>query len=124
MLSPLQRRLRQIIDTIPEAADVALAGGGALIVRGVVARPTSDLDYFATSLRDVDRLLPALEARLEREGIRTRRVQDHPASPGSAFLMGVTPRGSTWLGTYGCGRRRRSKEVSSFPSGSWELTSS
>ena len=78
MLSPLQRRLRQIIDTIPEAANVALAGGGALIVRGVVARPTSDLDYFAASLRDVDRLLPALEAHLEREGLRTRRVQDHP----------------------------------------------
>ncbi|MDE0137984.1 MAG: nucleotidyl transferase AbiEii/AbiGii toxin family protein [bacterium] len=78
MLSPLQRRLRQIIDTIPEAADVALAGGGALIVRGVVARATADLDYFATSLRDVDRLLPALEARLEQEGLRTGRVQDHP----------------------------------------------
>ena len=78
MLSPLQRRLRRIIDTIPEAADVALAGGGALIVRGVVARPTADLDYFATSSRDVDRLLPALEARLEGEGLRTRRVQNHP----------------------------------------------
>ena len=78
MLSPLQRRLRRIIDTIPEAADVALAGGGALIVRGVVARPTADLDYFATSSRDVDRLLPALEARLEGEGLCTRRVQDHP----------------------------------------------
>ena len=53
MLSPLQRRLRQIIHTIPEARDVALAGGGALIVRGVAARPTADLDYFATSPGEV-----------------------------------------------------------------------
>jgi hypothetical protein len=78
MLSPLQRRLRQIIDTIPEAGNVALAGGGALIVRGVVARPTADLDYFATSSGEVDRLLPALEACLEGEGLRARRVQAHP----------------------------------------------
>ena len=60
MLSPLQRRLMRIIDTIPEAADVALAGGGALIVRGVIACPTADLDYFATSSGEVDRLLPGL----------------------------------------------------------------
>ena len=77
MLSPLQRHLRRIIDTIPEAGNVALAGGGALIVRGVVARPTADLDYFATSSGEVDRLLPALEACLEEEGLRVRRVQAH-----------------------------------------------
>ena len=61
---------------------VALVGGGALIVRGVVERPTADLDYFATSSRDVDRLLPALEARLEGEGLRTRRVQHDPSGSG------------------------------------------
>ena len=33
MLSPLPRRLRRIIDTIPEAGNVALAGGRALIVQ-------------------------------------------------------------------------------------------
>ncbi len=78
MLSDLQRRLRRIINEIPEAGDVALAGGGALIVRGVVARMTSDLDYFAESAEVVDRLVPALETRLAGEGLGISRVQVVP----------------------------------------------
>ena len=64
MLDPLQEQLREIVDNLPESQTVALAGGGALVARGVVARPTQDLDYFATSQNDVDRLAVALEKRL------------------------------------------------------------
>ena len=46
---PLQQQLRAILDLLPEAQDFALAGGGALIVQGVVSRPTRDLDYFGPS---------------------------------------------------------------------------
>lgn len=43
MLDPLQQQLRAIVDLLPEGEDFALAGGGALIVRGVITRPTGDL---------------------------------------------------------------------------------
>ena len=49
-----------------------------------MARPTADLDYFATSADEVDRLLPALEARLGREGLQSERVQ---VGPGFARLI-------------------------------------
>ena len=42
MLTALQHRLRHLVDEIPEAGNVALAGGGALIVLGVVDRFTTD----------------------------------------------------------------------------------
>ena len=47
MLTDLQRRVRSIVASLPEGAAVALAGGGALIVTGVVRRGTGDLDFFA-----------------------------------------------------------------------------
>ena len=78
MLSALQRRVRRIISETPEAENVALAGGGALVVRGVVTRPTADLDYFATSSDEVDRLLATLESRLESGGLSVSRVQVYP----------------------------------------------
>ena len=78
MLTALQHGLRQLVDEIPEAGNVALAGGGALIVLGVDDRFTTDLDYFATSEDEVNRLLPALETRLRHEGLGVERV--HVAS--------------------------------------------
>ena len=54
---------------------MALAGGAALIVRGVVDRPTRDLDFFATTPEEVNRLLPPLEALLIEEGLDVQRVQ-------------------------------------------------
>ncbi len=75
MLSPLQDRLRQLVARLPEADTVALAGGAALIVRGVVDRPTRDLDFFATTPEEVNRVLPALEALLVEEGLDVQRVQ-------------------------------------------------
>ncbi len=60
MLSPLQERLRRLVAQLPDTDTVALAGGAALIVRGIVDRATRDLDFFATSPEEVDRLLPQL----------------------------------------------------------------
>jgi hypothetical protein len=75
MLSPLQERLWKLMAQIPEAETVALAGGAALIVRGVVDRPTHDLDFFATSAEEVNRVLPSLEASLRNAGLEVRRIQ-------------------------------------------------
>ena len=75
MLSPLQDRLRQLVARLPDADTMALAGGAALIVRGVVDRPTRDLDFFATTPEEVNRVLPQLEALLIEEGLDVQRVQ-------------------------------------------------
>lgn len=75
MLSPLQKRLWRLVGGLPEAESVALAGGAALIVRGIVERPTRDLDFFATSAEEINRLLPALEASLRESGLKVQRVQ-------------------------------------------------
>lgn len=78
MLDPLQERLRQIIDSLPETQTAVLAGGGALIARGVVSRLTQDLDYFATSQQDVDRLAAVLEQHLAGEGLAVDAVRVLP----------------------------------------------
>lgn len=75
MLSPLQERLWRLVARLQEAETVALAGGAALIVRGFVDRPTRDLDFFATSPEEVNRLLPTLEALLTESGLAVLRVQ-------------------------------------------------
>ncbi len=75
MLSSLQERLWRLVSQLPEAETVALAGGAALIVRGVVDRPTRDMDFFATSPEEVNLVLPSLEALLEAEDLEVQRVQ-------------------------------------------------
>lgn len=67
MLTDLQRRVRGIVAGLPEGAAVALAGGSALIVTGVVHRGTDDLDFFTAHPQPVAPMLDALE-----------RVQDEP----------------------------------------------
>lgn len=75
MLSPLQERLRRLVAQLPEAETLALAGGAALIVKGIVSRPTRDLDFFATSSEEVNRILPPLEDLLTQHGLEVNRVQ-------------------------------------------------
>lgn len=43
VLSPLQERVAEIVASLDEATDFALAGDGALIARGDVQRQTRDL---------------------------------------------------------------------------------
>jgi hypothetical protein len=70
-----------MVAQLPEARDFALAGGGALVVRGVVERPTQDLDFFATAPDSVDRLRPVLERALRDQGLT---VEMRRAVPGFA----------------------------------------
>lgn len=46
MLTPLQERIAEIVNGLPEAQEFALAGAGGLLVRGLIDRQTRDLDYF------------------------------------------------------------------------------
>jgi hypothetical protein len=72
-LSRLQARIAGAVAALPEAEGFALAGGGALVVLGIVERPTEDLDYFATVPDAVDRLGPALERSLDEQGLTVER---------------------------------------------------
>jgi hypothetical protein len=76
VLSELQLRVARLVAQLPEAESFALAGGGALIVRGDVERQTRDLDFFGPSIDAVDALVPAVEKALRRDGIAVERVLD------------------------------------------------
>lgn len=75
MLSALQQRVALVLADLPEAEGFALAGGGALIVRGAVDRETHDLDFFVGDADAVDRLLPVLEAALGADQLAVERRQ-------------------------------------------------
>jgi hypothetical protein len=68
-LSRLQAEVAHIVAQLPEARGFALAGGGALVVLGIVDRPTQDLDFFATAPEAVDVLGPAVERALSAAGL-------------------------------------------------------
>jgi len=75
VLSALQQCVALVLAGLPEAEGFALAGGGALVVRGAVDRETHDLDFFVGEADAVDRLLPALESALSAEQITVERRQ-------------------------------------------------
>jgi hypothetical protein len=74
----------EIVAGLDEARDFALAGGGALIVRGEIQRQTRDLDFFGLTVSAVDRLVPAVDRALQAAGLVVRQVQE---SPGFARLI-------------------------------------
>lgn len=78
MLNGLQRRVARLVAGLAESEDFALAGGAALIVRGLVERTTRDLDYFATTSDAVAGLFPALEAALRDDGLTVVRRRSTP----------------------------------------------
>lgn len=78
VLTRLQGQVAAIVARQPEAADFALAGGGALIIRGEVARQTRDLDFFGPSPEAVDRLIPVVEAALRSAGLQVSIVRQNP----------------------------------------------
>ncbi len=76
MLNPLQERVAEIIASLDEAGGFALAGGGALIVRGDVQRQTRDLDFFGLTPEAVDQLVPAADRALQAAGFTVRHIQE------------------------------------------------
>ena len=78
MLTDLQVRVRRIIGQLPESGQFALAGGAALIVVGVVERPTNDRDFFAPYPQHVSGLVDAAQAALEAAGMEVERTAEEP----------------------------------------------
>jgi hypothetical protein len=68
VLTELQERIAGLISESIEGTDFALAGGAALISRGLVNRRTNDLDFFGSSSSDLAKLFPNVVASLESEG--------------------------------------------------------
>jgi hypothetical protein len=70
-LDPLQEHIARTALALPEAHTLALAGGGAMIVHGFVARETQDVDLF-TEIDDGEAVLvaAALRKALQAEGLR------------------------------------------------------
>ncbi len=80
MLTPFQERIAGIVSELPEARGFALAGAGGLLVRGLIDRPTRDLDYFTVpgEERALVELRDALERAFESAGLAHTRRRDLP----------------------------------------------
>jgi hypothetical protein len=75
---------------LPEAERVALAGGGAMLVHGLVNRPTQDIDLFTPDPAELARLVPALVAALRQQGYD---VHLDRSTPTFTRLQVTTPAG-------------------------------
>ena len=78
MLTDLQVRVRHIVGQLPESEQFALSGGAALVVSGIVHRPTNDLDFFAAYPHQVGELLDAAQAALEGADMEVTRIAEGP----------------------------------------------
>ena len=75
MLTSLQEKVASLFFSLPESAGFALAGGGALVVRGDVSRTTHDLDFFSSQPEDVPSAAQALREALSRVGLAFETVR-------------------------------------------------
>jgi hypothetical protein len=72
-LDPLHEQIARTAFGLPQAGQVALAGGGAMLAHDLVDRPTQDLDLFFTpDPAEVAPLADALAAALRAEGAQVR----------------------------------------------------
>ena len=55
-LDPLHEQIARTAFALPEAGQVALAGGGAMLAHDLVDRPTQDVDLFTPDRGEVTRL--------------------------------------------------------------------
>lgn len=78
MLSRLQELILRLVSALPEARGFALAGGAAIISRGIVDRTTADLDLFGATGPDVQQLADALTTVLRSEGLVVVPIIDQP----------------------------------------------
>jgi hypothetical protein len=71
-LDPLHEQIARIAFALPEAGQVALAGGGAMLAHNLVNRPTQNVDLFTPDPAEVTRLTHALAVALRAEGAQVR----------------------------------------------------
>jgi hypothetical protein len=71
-LDPLHEQIARIAFALPEAGQVALAGGGAMLAHDLVDRPTQDVDLFTPDPGEVTRLSDALAVALRTKGAQVR----------------------------------------------------
>lgn len=78
-LTDFQIELATLFFILPESAGFLLAGGGALIAQGIVARPTEDLDFFTSRhLGDVAGASDALAEAAAARGWTVELVRSGP----------------------------------------------
>lgn len=79
MLSEFQREVIAIVVEATSDEQFALAGGAALIAKGLVDRRTKDLDFFAREPEAVGRVVDRIEDALQSVGMTTHRVIEAPS---------------------------------------------
>ena len=67
-LDPLHEQIARLAFSLPEADQVALAGGGAMLAHNLVERPTQDIDLFTPQPAEATRLADALAEALRNSG--------------------------------------------------------
>jgi Nucleotidyl transferase AbiEii toxin, Type IV TA system len=79
-LTPLQVRAARLFFTLPASAGFAVAGGAALIARGLITRPTQDVDLFLLDIRlsTVALAAAAFENAMDHQGWTHTRIRNHP----------------------------------------------
>jgi hypothetical protein len=78
VLSEFQQEIIAIVVESTSHEHFALAGGAALIAKGLVDRRTQDLDFFAREPEAVGRVVGSVEEALRAVGMTTNRVIDTP----------------------------------------------
>ena len=77
-LDPLHEHIARIAFALPEARQVALAGGGAMLAHDLVDRPTQDVDLFTPDPSEVMQLADALAVALCGEGAQVNVNRREP----------------------------------------------
>jgi Nucleotidyl transferase AbiEii toxin, Type IV TA system len=78
-LTPLQVQATRLFFSLPASAGFAVAGGAALIARGLITRPTQDVDLFLLDARlsTVASAAAAFETAMDRHGWSHIRMRNH-----------------------------------------------
>lgn len=82
-LDPLHEWVARVAFGLPQARDVAIAGGNAMLAHQLVVRPTQDLDLFTPVASEVEPLADALAQTLRAHGAQ---VQVDRRGPGFSRL--------------------------------------
>lgn len=110
MLSAFQQEIMVIVVASTSDQHFALAGGAALILKGLVDRQTRDLDFFARDPEAVGRVVESVDEALRAAGMSTRRLVE-----GSGFVrIEVTRGGEVCELDLGVDARIRPEETTPF----------